>query len=80
MHSYDARRLGIEDGDTVEVKSRYGRLEGACRVTTSPLVGTVFATFYDAEFPINVVVTDKHDPISKQPDFKTTAVSVRKLG
>jgi nitrate reductase (cytochrome) len=80
IHGYDARRLGIKDGDKVEVKSRYGRLEGACRVTTKPLVGTVFATFYDAEFLINVLVTDKHDPISKQPDYKTTAVSVRKLG
>lgn len=80
MHGFDARRLDIGDGDTVEVKSRYGRLEGPCRVTTNTLVGTVFATFYDSELPINVLVTDRHDPVSKQPDFKTTAVSVRKLG
>ncbi len=80
MHRYDAHQIGIEDGNEVEVKSRYGKLTGICRVTTNPLVGTLFAAFYDAEFPINVLVTDKHDPISKQPDFKTTAVSVRKLG
>lgn len=80
MHRYDAHQLGIGDGNEVEVQSRYGKLTGICKVTTSPLVGTLFAAFYDAEFPINVLVTDKHDPISKQPDFKTTAVSVRKLG
>jgi nitrate reductase NapA len=80
MHRYDAHQIGIEDGNEVEVKSRYGKLTGICRVTTNPLVGTLFAAFYDAEFPINVLVTDKHDPISKQPDFKTTAVAIRKLG
>jgi nitrate reductase NapA len=80
MHQYDAHRLGIRDGNRVEVQSRYGQLAGFCRVTTAPQVGTIFSCFYDAEFPINKLVTDKHDPFSKQPDFKTTAVSVRKLG
>ena len=36
-------------------------------------------SFYDSQWPVNKVVTDRLDPFSKQPDFKTTAVRVVKV-
>ena len=48
-------------------------------VTESARRGTLFAAFFDAAFLINKVVADNLDPLSKQPEFKVTAVSVRLL-
>lgn len=80
MHFADAALLHIKEGQRVRVTSRYGTLEGPVKVSDSPRPGTVFASFYDAQWLINRVVTDRVDPLSKQPDFKTTAVSVRGVG
>jgi len=79
MHFADADVLGIRDGEQVRVQSRYGAIEGPVRVTRGPRPGTLFASFYDAKWLINQVVCDRVDPLSKQPDFKTTAVSVRSV-
>lgn len=80
MHEADARLLDLEDGDRVLVRSRYGSLEAPLKVSDSPKIGTLFASFYDQKWLINRVVTDLFDPLSKQPDFKTTAVHVEKVG
>jgi nitrate reductase NapA len=78
MHEADARFLAIEDGARVVVSSRYGSIEAPVRVSASPKIGTLFASFYDGQWLVNRVVCDRFDPLSKQPDFKTTAVNVRK--
>jgi nitrate reductase NapA len=80
MNEEDALPRGIADGDRVEVRSRYGALVGRVQVTRGPRRGVVFAAFYDAKFLVNAVVADHVDPTSKEPEFKVTAVSVRRLG
>ncbi|MGL4551235.1 MAG: molybdopterin oxidoreductase family protein [Gemmataceae bacterium] len=79
MHAADAGPLGLRDGDRAELSSRYGKLTGAVKVTASPRPGVVFAAFYDAKFLINDVVADHADAVSKEPEYKVTAVSVRKV-
>jgi nitrate reductase (cytochrome) len=39
----------------------------------------VFTTFHDAKLLINRVVADHVDPVSKEPEYKVTAVSLRKV-
>jgi nitrate reductase NapA len=75
----DAWKLGIKDDDLVEVKSRYGVLHGRARVLPEGRPGLLFAAFYDAKLLINRVVADNVDPTSKQPEYKVTAVAVRRL-
>jgi predicted molibdopterin-dependent oxidoreductase YjgC len=75
----EAWTLKIATGDKVEVKSRYGALQGRARVTSSTPQGIVFATFHDAKLRINRVVADNVDAASKQPEYKVTAVSLRKV-
>jgi len=75
----EAWTLKIATGDKVEVKSRYGALQGRARVTSSTPQGIVFATFHDAKLLINRVVADNVDAASKQPEYKVTAVSLRKV-
>jgi nitrate reductase NapA len=79
ISAQDAWKLKIATGDTVEIASRYGALQGKARVTTSPREGVVFTTFHDAKLLINRVVADHFDPVSKEPEYKVTAVSLRKV-
>jgi nitrate reductase NapA len=79
INGQDAARLGIASGDAVELTSRYGSIRGPARVTDTPRPGVLFAAFYDVKLLINRVVADHVDPISKQPEFKVTAVAVRKV-
>jgi nitrate reductase (cytochrome) len=75
----DAHRLGVGDGDTVEISSHFGSVRGEARVSEASRVGLVFAAFYDARLLINRSVADHFDPTSKEPEYKLTAVKVRKL-
>jgi len=79
LHPEDARKLGVQAGDPVEVRTRYGTITGKARVTERSRLGVVFAAFYDAKLLVNRVVADTFDPVSKEPEFKVTAASVRKV-
>ena len=71
--------LGVQSGDRIEVRTRYGAVTGQARVTDVSRRGVLFAAFYDAKLLINRVVADHVDPVSKEPEYKVTAVAVRKV-
>ena len=48
-------------------------------VRTKPPAGTVFAAFFAEETLVNLAVQDTYCPLSKEPDFKKTCVSIEKL-
>jgi ferredoxin-nitrate reductase len=80
----DARRLGIRNGEWVEVRSRRGRMEIAIDISANTPVGSVFAPMhwgrrYGLYASINALTTGSFDPISKQPELKACAVSIRQL-
>ena len=79
INEQDAWKLKIATGDTVEITSRYGALRGQARVTRLHGQGVVFAAFYDVKLLINRVVADHVDPVSKEPEYKVTAVCLRKV-
>jgi nitrate reductase (cytochrome) len=79
LNPQDAQRLGVRDGDRIEVKSKYGSVIGQARITDVSRLGVIFAAFYDAKLLVNLAVADNYDPTSKQPEYKVTAVSVRKV-
>ncbi|CAM3544263.1 nitrate reductase catalytic subunit NapA [Parendozoicomonas haliclonae] len=78
MHPDDAKARGMRRGMEVKVTSRQGsvttRLEtrGRNRVPK----GLVFMPFFDAGQLVNKLVLDATDPLSKETDFKKTAVKV----
>jgi ferredoxin-nitrate reductase len=82
----DAERLGIEDGDLVEVRSRRGSVKVAARITgVEP--GVVFIPFHyggwdDPErlTAANELTITGWDPVSKQPHFKYAAVHIERVG
>lgn len=74
----DARSLGLQDGDPVEVESRRGSVRTRVRLTRRSPQGVVFMSFHFHEAAANVLTNPAVDPIAKIPEYKVCAVRVRK--
>jgi anaerobic selenocysteine-containing dehydrogenase len=87
----DAERIGVAEGDLVQVTSARGRIEARARITGSR-DGVVFAPFHygywDTKEPAgpgddgraaNELTMTQWDPVSKQPIYKVAAVSVQRI-
>lgn len=79
IHQQDAYEANIQTGDTVEIESKYGTVQGEIEVSNDETPGVIFASFYDPAFLVNLVVSDHYDPVSKEPEYKVTAVSIKKV-
>ncbi len=87
LNEKDARKLGVAEGDEVEVSSARGTARGAARVGGIAR-GHVFMPFHygywdgegDHERAANELTITAWGPVSKQPYFKFAAVQVRKAG
>jgi len=77
IHPADAARLGVADGQTVEVASRRGQIEIAARVTERVGPGTLFLAFHYREAPANRLTIAALDPVAKIPELKVCAARVR---
>lgn len=88
----DAEELGLREGDRARVEGQTGSLEAAVRISGIRR-GMVFVPFHygywDTDHPggpdghpgraANEMTVTGWDPVSKQPPFKVTAVSVTKV-
>ncbi|MBL1075637.1 bifunctional nitrate reductase/sulfite reductase flavoprotein subunit alpha [Nocardia sp. 2] len=84
VHPEDAGKLGIGEGDQLEIASRRGRAVLPAQISDRVLPGTCFAPFHwndeQGEYlTINAVTNDAVDPASLQPEFKACAVHLRKV-
>lgn len=84
IHPLDADRLGVFEGDSVEVASRRGRAVLPAVVTDRVLPGSCFAPFhwndeFGEDLAINAVTNDAVDPDSRQPEFKACAVTLNRV-
>jgi formate dehydrogenase alpha subunit len=75
----DARALGISEGDRVEVTSARGRIEAPCHITDRSPEGVVFLSFHFAETPTNVLTGSHYDAMAITPEYKVTAVNMRRV-
>jgi len=79
MNPRDARVLRLQAQDRVDIVSRRGRVRGvALRLTETVAPGQVFAPFHYPEANINQVTLDAFDPISREPNYKQSAVRVER--
>lgn len=81
IHPRDAGKLGIVDGDWVELRSRRGRARLRALVTQAIVPGTVFApmhwgALWAAEAEVNALSHAAACPESLQPELKACAVAV----
>ena len=79
MHPKDAEEIGIEEGQEVVLCAGKREIRRIVRFANVKR-GTLFAPFgYPKEFgePTNLLVSDRVDPYSKEPDLKYAGVSVK---
>jgi predicted molibdopterin-dependent oxidoreductase YjgC len=79
MNPEDARALRIREGNLVAVKSRRGELRLPVHVTPDVPEGSVFGTFHYCEGNINELTICAIDPVAKIPEYKSCAVSIRRV-
>ena len=76
----DADVLDICENDILVLSSRRGEMEVPARITRAVPPGTLFLPIHFGENPPNVLTDSTAvDPLAKIPEFKVSAVQVRKL-
>ncbi|MBW2014449.1 MAG: formate dehydrogenase subunit alpha [Deltaproteobacteria bacterium] len=75
----DARKLAIEDGDQVLLKSRRGEIKTIARVTEDIRAGLIFMPWHFSECAPNILTGPTAGPPSKMPEFKFCAVNIEKV-
>lgn len=84
IHPEDARPLGIADNDVVLIRSRRGEARVKARYSFSIRKGVVFMPMHWGKVlgndlnRVNNLTNNLVDPVSKEPDFKYSAVRVVK--
>ncbi len=78
IHPFDAETRGVVDGDLVALVSRAGEIALRARVSERMQPGVVYTTFHHPGTGANVVTTDTSDWATNCPEYKVTAVQVRR--
>jgi ferredoxin-nitrate reductase len=82
VHPDDAAAAGLHDDDWAEARSRRGAMVARVRITEAIPSGTCFAPFHWGRLSgesnaANNLTNRAIDPVSKQPELKFAAVSLR---
>jgi formate dehydrogenase major subunit len=78
IHPFDAESRGVRDGDLVSLQSRTGQIALHARISERMQPGVVYTTFHHAVTGANVVTSDYSDWATNCPEYKVTAVQVRR--
>ena len=78
IHPFDAEQRGIADGDLVALESRSGDIAIKAVISDRMQPGVVYTTFHHAKTGANVITTDYSDWATNCPEYKVTAVQVRR--
>ncbi|MEQ7008294.1 formate dehydrogenase subunit alpha [Actinopolymorpha sp. B17G11] len=74
----DALRLGLREGDLVEIASRRGSITAPGRLTDDVAPGEVFLSFAFPDVAANLLTSGETDEVTSCPEYKVTAVRLRK--
>ncbi|HET8659563.1 MAG TPA: formate dehydrogenase subunit alpha, partial [Micromonosporaceae bacterium] len=74
----DAARIGLADGDLVEVASRRTALTVPVHLTDRVAPGEVFTSFHFPDTPTNALTSQATDNVTGCPEYKVTAVALRR--
>jgi len=75
----DAERFGIEDGQPVRVRSRYGEITVGARLSHDVRTGDLYATFQSPEVFVNRITSRNRDHYVQTPEYKVTAVRIEPI-
>ena len=80
INEVTANKLGIIDGEMVELASRRGKIVTKARITDIIDENILFMPFHFAEGAANYLTNTKLDSIAKIPELKVAAVKIEKVG
>ena len=78
INPLDARRLKVESGEKLRVRSRRGAVQAIALVTPTVQPGQIFLPMHFAT--VNCLTFPAFDPHSRQPSYKASAVQVERVG
>jgi formate dehydrogenase major subunit/formate dehydrogenase alpha subunit len=76
IHRFDAKKLGITDGQMVTVASRRGRVQAKAWVSPRVRPGCVWMPMHFAESRANLLTVDAGDPVTQTGEYKVCAVRI----
>lgn len=79
VHPHDAAERGINEGDWVGIESRAGETVLRVKITERVQPGVIYTTFHHPESGANVITTENSDWATNCPEFKVTAVQVKRV-
>ena len=75
----DAKSLGLAEGESIRLLSRYGQAVLPIHISDEVNPGELFSTFHTAEAFLNCVTSPYRDGYVGTPEYKVTAVKIEKL-
>ena len=80
VHTADAARLGLRDGDKAAISSPYGEIRMTVKVTSKAKEGVLMALHGYTEANVNELIGRDHlDPYTGYPGFKGMRCNIRKV-
>ncbi len=79
VHPEDASRLGLDDQERVEVRTRRGAIEAAVRLTTRVAPGRIWLPMHFAEARANLLTVDAGDGVTGTAEYKVCAAQLNRL-
>ena len=80
MHPEDARSLGVEPGDLVELSNDVGTVRATAYPTTAVKRGHTFMVFGQPRGAVGDLVSDHVDPTTTIPYYKGAWADIRRVG
>jgi formate dehydrogenase major subunit/formate dehydrogenase alpha subunit len=79
MHPRDARELGVEEGELVEVVSRRGRVRARAAIGDRVKRRVLWMPFHFAESRVNQLTNDAGDAVTGTGEYKVCAARVERV-
>ncbi len=76
----DAERLGIENGEKINVESRRGKITATARVGRKVSQGETWMPFHFPDSPANVLTNAALDDFARIPEYKVCSVNISRIG
>lgn len=78
MCGEDARAIGVQAEDFIQVTSPRGEVTVKVRIDNKVPRGTVFMAFHWREAPANVLTNSAVDPTARIPEYKVSSIRIKK--
>ena len=79
VHRRDAAKLGVENGEKVNVTTRRGTVKGEIQISRRMKPGCIWMPLHFAESRVNRLTNDAGDPITGTAEYKVCAARIERL-